>query len=196
MSLVDLKRTRASRVMGIDCSTHSLAFCIYFNRRPIKWGKILFEGNDVFERLEDAANKLRAVKDEFEVDYIAFEAAIMAKTKNPDVTIKLAMVYGACIAELMRKGVKVVTVQPLSWQSFIGNPNFKIAEKNALKKEFPGKSASWYSTKIRELRKQKTMDYFNKKWPEMNITDNDVGDSFGLAHYGYYQLTTRGKVDS
>lgn len=180
--------------MGIDCSTHSLAFTIFHNRRPIQWGKIVFEGADVFERLEDAANKLRAVKDSFNVDYIAFEGAIMAKVKNPDVTIKLAMVYGACIAELMRKNVKVVTVQPLSWQSFIGNPNFKAAEKNALKAEFPGMSASWYSTKIRAIRKQRTMDYFNKKWPHMELEDNDVGDSCGIAYYAYHTLTTRGTV--
>jgi len=194
VSLADLKKTKASKVMGIDCSTHSLAFTIFFNRRPIQWGKINFEGADVFERLSDASDKLRAVKDTFDVDYIAFERAIMAKVKNPDVTIKLAMVYGACIAELMRKNVKVVTVKPLEWQSFIGNPNFKKAEKDALKVEFPGKSISWYSTKVRELRKQKTMDIFNKKWPEMNLTDNDVGDSAGIAYFAYHQLTTRGTV--
>lgn len=195
MALANLQKTRARKVMGIDCSTHSLAFTIFHNRRPIQWGKIVFEGADVFERLEDAANKLRAVKDEFDVDYIAFEAAILARTKNADVTIKLAMVYGACIAELMRKNVKVVTVKPLTWQSFIGNPNFKPAEKLALKKEFPDKSATWYSTKIRELRKQRTMDYFNKKWPKMELTDNDVGDSAGIAYYAYHSLTTRGTVD-
>lgn len=195
MVLSTLAKAKASRVMGIDCSTHSLAFTIFFNRRPVQWGKIEFEGADVFERLEDAANKLRAVKDEFNVDYIAFEGAILAKTKNADVTIKLAMVYGACIAELMRKNVKVVTVKPLSWQSYIGNPNFKIAEKNALKLEYPGKSVSWYSAKVREIRKQRTMDYFNKKWPHMNLTDNDVGDSCGIAYFAYHSLTTRGRVD-
>ncbi len=177
--------------MGIDCSTHSLAFTIFYNRKPIQWGKINFEGADVFERLADAADKLRAVKDDFDVDYIAFEGAIMAKVRNPDVTIKLAMVYGACIAELMRKNVKVVTVKPLEWQSYIGNPNFKKAEKDALKVEFPGKSVSWYSTKTREIRKQRTMDYFNKKWPQMKLTDNDVGDSAGIAYYAYYTLTAR-----
>jgi len=194
MTIATLGKTKASKVMGIDCSTHSLAFTIFHNRRPIQWGKINFEGADVFERLSDASDKLRAIKDDFEVDYIAFEGAILAKTKNPDVTIKLAMVYGACIAELMRKNVKVVTVQPLSWQSYIGNPNFKLAEKNAIKKEFPGKSASWYSSHIRSLRKQKTMDYFNKKWPHMQLEDNDVGDSAGIAYFAYHSLTTRGTV--
>lgn len=191
MKLSTLSKTRASKVMGIDCSTHSLAFTIFYNRRPIHWGKINFEGSDVFERLSDAADKLRGVKDEFDVDYIAFEGAILAKTKNADVTIKLAMVYGACIAELMRKGVKVVTVKPLEWQSFIGNPNFKKAEKDALKAEFPGKSISWYSSKVRQLRKQKTMDYFNNKWPLMNLVDDDVADSCGLAYFAYHKLTTR-----
>ncbi|QIN94061.1 RuvC-like resolvase [Streptomyces phage Wakanda] len=191
MGLGALKKTKASKVMGIDCSTHALAFTVFYNRRPIHWGKIVFEGADVFERLSDAADKLRAVKDEFDVDYIAFEGAIMAKVKNPDVTIKLAMVYGACIAELMRKNVKVVTVKPLEWQSYIGNPNFKKAEKDALKLEFPGKSVSWYSTKIREIRKQRTMDFFNKKWPHMALTDNDVGDSAGIAYFAYYTLTSR-----
>jgi Holliday junction resolvasome RuvABC endonuclease subunit len=191
MALSDLRKTKASRVMGIDCSTHSLAFCIMYNRKPIKWGKINFEGADVFERLSDAANKIRAVKDEFDVDYIAFEAAIMAKTKNPDVTIKLAMVYGACIAELMRKGVKVITVQPLTWQSYIGNPNFKKPEKEQLRLDYPGKSVVWYSGKTREIRKQRTMDFFNKKWPAMDISDNDVGDACGIAYYAYYNLTSR-----
>lgn len=193
MKLASLSKAKAGRVMGIDCSTHALAFCIFEDDKPVKWGKILFEGADVFERMNDASRKVRAFfkTKEFDVDYIAFESAILAKTANADVTIKLAMVYGVCIAEIMRTKTKVVTVQPLSWQSYIGNPNFKKAEKEAVKAEFPGKSASWYSTKIRELRKQKTMDFFNAKWPEMKLTDNDVGDACGIGWFAYYTLTTR-----
>lgn len=191
IKLGDLNKTKASRVMGIDCSTHSLAFCIFYNRRPVKWGKIMFNGADFWERLADASNKVRAVANDFDVDYIAFESAILAKTKNADVTIKLAMVYGACIAELMRTNTKIVTPRPLEWQSFIGNPNFTKAEKDALKVEVPNRSASWYSGEIRQRRKMRTMDFFNKRWPELNITDNDVGDAFGLAYYAYNNLTVR-----
>ncbi len=191
MGLESLNKTKASRVMGIDCSTHSLAFCIMYNKKPIKWGKINFNGADVFERMADASNKIRAIKDDFEVDYIAFEGAIMAKVKNPDVTIKLAMMYGVCIAELMRKNVEVITVNPLVWQSYIGNPNFKAPEKAQLRVDYPRKTAAWYSTKTREIRKQKTMTFFNNKWPSMDITDNDVGDACGIAYYAYYNLTKR-----
>lgn len=191
MGLGSLSKTKASRVMGIDCSTHSLAFCVFYNRRPVRWGKVEFQGADVFERMRDAARKMHALADQFEVDYIVFESAILAKVANADTTIKLAMVYGVCIAELMNQGTKVVTAKPLEWQSFIDNPNFTPKEKAAVKLERPGMSAGWYQNEIRQRRKQKTMDYFNKKWPHLNLSDNDVGDSFGLAYYGYYKLTRR-----
>ena len=191
MSLARLNKTRASRILGIDCSTHSFAFTIFWNRKPVKWGKINFEGADVFERLHDAGDKIAAVKDEFDVDYIVMESAIMAKVQNPDVTIKLAYVYGAVLSELLRKGVKVVTVKPTEWQNYIGNKNFTKVEKEKLRVDFPGKSAAWYSNKAREIRKQRTMDFFNKKWPHMKLTDNDVGDSAGIAYFGYYALTDR-----
>jgi Holliday junction resolvasome RuvABC endonuclease subunit len=191
VKLASLAKVKAGRVMGIDCSTHSLAFCVFYNRRPVRWGKIEFVGSDVFERMRDAAQKMHALAETFDVDYIVFESAILAKVSNADTTIKLAMVYGVCIAELMNQGTKVVTVKPLEWQSYINNPNFTKTQKEALKKERPGMSAGWYSNEIRNRRKQKTMDYFNKKWPHLNLTDNDVGDAFGLAYFGYYKHTRR-----
>ena len=178
--------------MGIDANTRSLAFTVYWNRRPVKWGKINFEGADVFERMHDAALKIRAVRDELEADYIAFESAILAKVANADVTIKLAMVYGVCIAELMHDGTEVVTVKPLEWESFIGVPNLTKIEKEKIKTEFPGKSASWYSTKGREIRKQRIIDYANNKWDFWDTTDSDVCDSHGIAEFAYKRLTTRG----
>lgn len=192
MPLKYLKKDKASRVMGIDASTHSLAFCIFYNKKPVKWGKITFEGADVFERIADAGNKLRLLSDQFDVDYICMEGAILANNRNVDVTIKLSLMYGAILAELLRGRAKVVQVKPTEWQNFIGNKSFSKADREALKKEFPGYSTGWYSNKSREIRKQRTMDYFNAKWPKLSLTDNDVGDSVGLAYYGYHHLTHRG----
>lgn len=177
--------------MGIDCSTYSLAFTIFQNRRPVQWGKIEFEGADVFERMHDAREKLQAVRDIFDVDFIAFESAILAKVANADVTIKLAMVYGVAIAELMRQGTKVVTVQPLAWASFIGVPNLTPTEKKQLKIDYPGYSASWYQNKGRNIRKQRIIDYAKAKWSFWNTDDSDVADSHGIGYYAYHQLTTR-----
>lgn len=190
--LASLKKAQATSVMGIDCSTYALAFAIFKDDAPYKWGRIDFEGADVFERLLDAKRKTRAFTtiEGLKVDYIAFESAILAKVANADVTIKLAMMYGNCIAELMSDGTTIKTPRPLEWQSYIGNNNFTKAEKEVLKAEVPGKSASWYSSEIRKRRKQRTMDFFNEKW-DLNIEDDNVGDALGLAYYGYHKLTTR-----
>lgn len=191
MKLTDLQKTKASKVLGIDCSTKSLAFCIFYNRKPVKWGKVLFEGATVFDRLKDASQKVRALMHEFDVDFIAMEGAILANNKNVRVTIDLSLVYGAVLAQLLFGRAKVIHVSPLEWQRAIGNPPFTRAETAQMKLDYPGKSASWYTGQKRKIRKQRTMDFINGKWPAMNITDDDVGDACAIAYYAYNQLTRR-----
>lgn len=191
MSIVSLQKTKASRVLGIDCSTKSLAFCIFYNRKPVRWGKILFEGATVFDRLKDASQKTSALMHEFDVDFIAMEGAILANNKNVKVTIDLSLVYGAVLAQLLLGRAKVIHVSPLEWQNAIGNKVFSKVEVAQMKSDFPGKSTSWYSTKKRSIRKQRTMDFINGKWPVMNITDDDVGDACAIAYYAYTNLTRR-----
>lgn len=177
--------------MGIDCSTKSLAFCIFYNKKPVTWGKILFDGATVFDRLKDASQKTKALMEHFDVQFIAMEGAILANTKNVKTTIDLSLVYGAVLAQLLFTDAKVIHVSPLEWQRAIGNPPFKPADTAKMKADFPGKSASWYTSKKRSLRKQRTMDFINGKWPVMNITDDDVGDACAIAYYAYNNLTRR-----
>lgn len=191
MSLIELQKTKASKIIGIDASTKSLAFCVFWNRKPIKWGKINFEGADVYERIKDAHPKVRALADEFDADFVCMEGAILANNKNVKVTIDLSLMYGAILSVLLAGRARVVQVTPLVWQNFIGNPPLTRLEKAKLKTDFPGKSTTWYGNKSREIRKQRTMDFINGKWPHMNITDNDVGDACGIAYYSYYDLTRR-----
>lgn len=188
MSLADLKKEKAKRVLGIDASTNSVAWCLYYNRRPVRWGKFTLSGSDVFERLHDGKKKIAAMRNNLQADYIAIESAIMVR--SVDVAIKMAYVFGALLGELMDDGTSVVTVAPISWQSHIGNKNFTKAEKLRVEEDNPGKSKSWYQNRIREMRKQKTMDYFNSRFA-LNVTDNDVGDAMGVANYAYHVLTSR-----
>ena len=46
MTLASLVKTKANRVLGIDASTNSIAFCLLENNIPIKWGKINLNGNN------------------------------------------------------------------------------------------------------------------------------------------------------
>lgn len=186
--LASLHKTKAKRVMGIDASTKSIAFTIFHNRRPIFWGKINIDGNDIYQRIGDANQKIYALYKQYDIDYIAIEGA--AFINSPKVAIQLAYVFGSVIGVLVALGCEVITVPALSWQRFIDNPPLTKVEKEKLKDDFPGKSASWYQAQGRNMRKQRTMDFFNKKW-NTNLTDNDVGDSMGIGYFAYCQLTRR-----
>ena len=188
MTLANLVKTKAHRVLGIDASTSSIAFCLIENNKPIKWGKINLVGNDIYEKIYDAKVKTSLMLDELKSDYIAVEGAILVR--SPDAVIKLSYVYGVVIAELMSTGASVITISPSAWQAHIGNKNPTKDEKQAIRVLNPGYADSWYKNKLRNMRKQRTADYFNKKY-NLAIEDYDVADSFGIAYYANEVLTKR-----
>ena len=188
MTLADLVKTQANTVLGIDASTNSVAFCLMKNDKPIKWGKVEFIGADIFEKIYDAKNKMHAMLDELKSDYIVVEGAILVR--SPDAVIKLSYVYGVVIAELMSTGASVITISPSSWQAYIGNKNPTKEEKATIRLKNPGYADSWYKTQLRNMRKQRTVDYFNKKY-NLSLADFDVADAFGIAHYSNQVLTKR-----
>ena len=188
MTLASLKKTQANRVLGIDASTNSVAFCLMENDKPLKWGKIELSGSDIYHKIHDAKVKMHVMLDELKSDYIAVEGAILVR--SPDAVIKLSYVYGVVIAELMSTGAEVITISPTAWQAHIGNKNPTKAEKESLKIKSPGYADSWYKNQIRNMRKQRTVDYFNERYG-LNLDDFDVADSFGIAHYANQVLTER-----
>jgi Holliday junction resolvasome RuvABC endonuclease subunit len=188
MKLADLVKTKANRVLGIDASTNSVAFCLMENDKPLKWGKINLVGSDIYEKIYNAKVNTHAMVDELKSDYIAVEGAILVR--SPDAVIKLSYVYGVVIAELMASGSSVITISPSSWQAYIGNKNPTKDEKEAIRIKNPGYADSWYKNQLRNMRKQRTVDYFNKRYG-LSITDFDVADAFGIAHYANKVLTER-----
>jgi len=188
MTLADLVKTKAYRVLGIDASTNSIAFCLMENDMPIKWGKINLMGNDIYEKIYDAKVKMHSMLNELKSDYIVVEGAVFVK--SADAVIKLSYVYGVVIAELMATGCKVITIAPSSWQAYIGNKNPTKEEKAAIRLKNPGYADSWYQNQLRTMRKQRTVDYFNNKY-NLTLSDFDVADSFGIAHYANKVLTER-----
>ena len=188
MKLAGLVKTRAYRVLGIDASTNSIAFCLMENDIPLKWGKIDLVGMDIYEKIYDAKKKMSIMLDQLKSDYIVVEGAILVR--SPDAVIKLSYVYGVVIAELMSTGASVITISPTSWQAYIGNKNPTKEEKAAIRLKSPGYADSWYKNQIRNMRKQRTVDYFNNKY-SLSLNDFDVADSFGIAHYANKVLTER-----
>lgn len=184
MTLAKLSKSSAKRIIGIDASTHSIAYCVFEKDKPVEWGEIKFDGADVYERILDAKRKVKSLKERFNADFITIEAAVMVRSANTG--LKMAYIFGAIMGELLENGAKVLEVHPITWQSYIGNTNFTKAQKEQVKKDNPGRSDNWIKAKIRELRKQKTIDFIAGIGVK---TDNDnVADATGIAYYAAKNL--------
>ena len=184
MSLAKLTRPKAHKVLGIDASTNSFAFCLMDEKTPIKWGEINFDGGDVYERILDAKRKIKAFKNELDTDFVVIEAAISVKSVATG--MKMAYVFGAIMGELLSDNVEVVEVHPITWQSYLGNKNYTKAEKEAIKLEFPGKSDNWIKSKIRERRKQRTVDFVRTLG--VKTESDNVADAAGIAWYAVNEI--------
>ena len=170
----------AAKILGIDASTNSIAFCLIDEKTPVKWGEVHFQGSTVYERILDAKRKVHAIRERLNYDTICIEAAVSVKSVATG--LKMAYMFGTIMGELMYDDTRVVEVHPLKWQGYINNPNFTKSEKEAVKKEFPGKTESWYKNKVRELRKQKTIDF--AKTLGIEVESDNVADAIGIAWWG------------
>ena len=184
MSLAKLARPAAHKVLGIDASTNSLAFCLMNEKTPVKWGEIKFDGSDVYERILDAKRKIKSFKNQLDMDFVVIEAAISVKSVHTG--MKMAYVFGAIMGELLTDNVEVVEVHPITWQSYLGNKNYTKAEKEAIKLEFPGKSDSWIKGKIRERRKERTINFASDLG--VSTESDNVADSVGIAWYAVNEI--------
>jgi len=181
--LNDLIKSAPKKILGIDASTNSFAFCIIDNGKAVRWGEIHFTGNNIYDRIIDAKKKIRALKasGELDVSLIALEAAVMVRSAATG--LKMAYVFGAILGELIDEQFEILEVHPIEWQSFIGNKNFTKAEKIRVKTEYPGRSESWIKNRIREMRKQKTIDFV--KSLGVDTDNNNVSDATGIAWFAY-----------
>lgn len=171
---------RANKVLGLDTNTNNIAFSLFDHGKLVSYGKINFVGSSIYERVLDAGIKSDIIEDLFDFDYVAIEASVFVRNKQ--VAIKMAYVSGAIMKELQMGGAKVETVPPIEWQSAIGNKNYTKAQKEAVAKEFPGKSKTWISNEIRNRRKQFTIDYVNDKYG-LDLNDNDITDAIAIGEY-------------
>jgi Holliday junction resolvasome RuvABC endonuclease subunit len=165
--------------MGIDASTHTIAYCIFDGESPVEWGEINFDGGDVYQRILDAKKKVRALRNHFNTDFVVLEAAVMVRSANTG--LKMAYIFGAIMGELLENGAEVLEVHPITWQSYLGNKNFTKVEKEKVKSENPGRSDNWIKSRIRDIRKQKTIDFV--KTIGVDTTSDNVADAAGIAWY-------------
>lgn len=181
-----------SKICSIDASTNSLAFAIFSEGKLVASGKINFVGKNAYEKLSDAAIKARAFFSIFakDIDSIVIEHTVFMN--SPKTAADLALVQGALLGAAAQNGIRIAgSINPIAWQTSIGNKKLTKEEKLKVMSDNPGKSVSWYKNYEREFRKQRTINFVNVNY-DRSITDNDVADAIGIGHYAIHNW---GKVD-
>jgi hypothetical protein len=173
---------KPQRICAIDASTNSLAFALFAEDELESIGKINFEGNNTYEKVMDAGQKVKAF-----FDYCGgFEAIIIEHTvfmNSPKTAADLALVQGAILGAAGQSGTKIIgKVSPITWQNFIGNKKISKEEQLVIRSQIPGKSESYYKAHERMLRKERTIKFINTIY-DRSITDNDVADACGIGHW-------------
>lgn len=177
--LIDL--SKPSSIIAVDASTNSLAFSYFENGKLIRYGKIRFTGADALYKAGDACKKSIQFFKKIKADVLVMEAAIYSN--SPKTAMQLSLVQGAIVAAAQVAGIKnVTTITPMEWQNFVGTRLLTAAEKQDIVKKNPGKSNSWYKSKERETRKNKTITSVNKNF-HINISDDDVADAIGIGWF-------------
>ena len=170
------------RICAIDASTNSLAYAVYAGKELKEYGKINFEGSDIYVKVGDAARKTKAYFDTvMKADAIVIEHTVFMN--SPKTAADLALVQGALLGAAAMCGIRTVgKVSPITWQNYIGNKKISKEEKAIIVARNPGKSESWYKTFERNLRKQRTIDFIEFEY-KRKIEDNDVADACGIGHW-------------
>lgn len=182
MTLASLKKSRPiRRIMGLDLSTHSMAFSIFEDGKLVKWGEVNFPGKTAFERLHEAGEIVRQIASHLRVDKIVFEGAVFVQNKKT--VIALAYSYGAIVSALAYSGVVIEEVSPMTWQNKIGNKSLSKVEKSKIQSDHPGKSKSWYDNLYRETRKERTRQWVRDTYDIHKASDN-LNDAIGVGYFG------------
>lgn len=183
---------KPENICSIDASTNNFAFAIFSNEKLVSFGKINFDGINTYGKVRDAARKSVNFFSQFKdkIDAIVIEHTVYLN--SPKTAADLALVQGALLGAAAQNGIRLAgSINPIAWQTYIGNGKTTKDAKVLMRKANPGKSESWYKQFERETRKQKTINFVNINY-DVQVKDNDVADAIGVGHYA---LNNWGKVD-
>jgi Holliday junction resolvasome RuvABC endonuclease subunit len=169
------------KILSIDASTNSIAFAVFEDKKLMMHGKITFEGKTVYQKVQDASRKLSVFLEKVGGSTIVIEHTVFMN--SPKTVADLALVQGAILGAAGINKIPVAgSVNPITWQSFIGNKILSKIEKKEMADANPGKSVAWYKAREREFRKQKTINFVNAYY-DKSVNDDDVADAIAIGHW-------------
>ena len=169
-------------ICAIDASTNSLAFAFYSYKNLTQYGKINFEGDNIYQKVLDACAKVKPFFEHFnKTDAIVIEHTVFMN--SPKTAADLALVQGAIIGAAGLAGISIIgRVSPITWQSYLGNKKLTKEEQLKIRSVNPGKSDSWYKSYERDFRKRRTIKLLEVTY-DKQIDDYDVADAAGIGHW-------------
>ena len=175
------------RILGIDASSKKIAWSIINEGVLESYGEIFLSEVGGNHRLAATRRKLEDGLHIFgKIDYIAFEKAV--RVRSAATVIVLAEMFGVVKSVLMDLGAPMVEMEPLVWQSAIGNPNITGVKKREWLAAHPQfKTKSQIQRGIREYRKQLTLDYVEKV-TGVKMSNDDLGDATAIGLVGYQKM--------
>ena len=178
MSKID----QPTHICAIDASTNSLAFAFYAHKSLTGYGKINFEGTNIYEKVIDATAKTKALFEHYNMmKTIVIEHTVFMN--SPKTAADLALVQGAILGGAGLAGISIIgRVSPITWQSYLGNKKLSKEEQLQVRAANPGKSLSWYKSFERDFRKKRTIKLLEIAY-DKKIDDYDVADAAGIGHW-------------
>ena len=176
------KTSQPSHICAIDASTNSLAFAFYVNKNLDLYGKINFEGSNIYQKVIDATVKTKALFDHYNIiKSIVIEHTVFMN--SPKTAADLALVQGAILGGSGIAGISLIgRVSPITWQNYLGNKKLTKEEQLQIRASNPGKSLSWYKSFERDFRKKRTIKLLEIIY-DKKINDYDVADAAGIGHW-------------
>lgn len=173
--------------MGIDANTNKMSWAIVTDGSLEAYGEVYFREVSFNGKLKMARKQLEDILPIFgTLDYIGFEKAV--RVNSIDTMIKLAEMFGVVKSTLLDLDAKLVEITPVSWQTHIGNPLLRADAKRELVEKHPElKTKSQRDTFIRKYRKNKTLEYVEKK-TGVKMPNDDLGDATGIAFTIYEKM--------
>jgi hypothetical protein len=178
MSKID----QPGHICAIDASTNSLAFAFYTYKKLTTYGKISFEGSNIYQKVIDATAKTKSLFQHYNmVNAIVIEHTVFMN--SPKTAADLALVQGAILGGAGLTGISTIgRVSPITWQNYLGNKKLSKEEQLQIRTVNPGKSLSWYKSYERDFRKKRTIKLLEIAY-DKKIDDYDVADAAGIGHW-------------
>jgi len=173
-------------IISVDSSTQSLAFAIW-DKGLEAYGKIMFkhDSKNIYDKAgvigKRSGASVSALIDKYKIKNMVIEKPIFAN--SPMTASNLALTQGALVGASIFAGIEEVKgVEPITWAAHIGNANLNKKEKDLIKSDNPDASPNKLKIIQRDFRKQRTMNYVNKRF-SLDIRDNDIGDAIAIGAY-------------